>query len=121
MFLLNDILLSAGLSALVVAVGLFLWEWSREHYRFIVASFSTFLGFAAWNILQSNTGADQALNIDWPIFPLSWSDVGSGVAAFAITAIALGLLTERTQPAWRVMIAAGMAGLLATLVDLFLL
>ena len=104
-----------------MAIGLFLWKWSRPHYRFITASLSTFVGFAAWNILQSNTGADQSLNIDWAIFPLSWSDVGSGVAAFALTALALGLLTEREQPAWRVMTAAAVAGALATLVDLFVL
>jgi hypothetical protein len=121
MFPLSDIFLYAGVSALVVVIGLSLWKWSRQHYRFITASLATFLGFAAWNVLQSNTGADQALNIDWSVFPLSWSDVGSGVAAFAFAALALGLLTEREQPAWRVMTAAAMAGALATLVDLFVL
>ena len=82
---------------------------------------STFLGFAGWNVLQSATGADLALNIDWPVFPLSWSDFGSGVAAFAVTALVLGVLRERNQPAGRVMMAAAMAGALAALVDLFAL
>ena len=62
-----------------------------------------------------------ALNIDWPIFPMSWSDVGSGVIAFVATVIALGLLTDRDETALRVLGASGIAGLLATLVDLFFL
>lgn len=83
MFLLIDILLYAVVAAIVVAVVSYSFlRWSREHYRFLVSSLTTFLGFTTWNIVQSNTGADRALNIDWPIFPLSWADVGSGVLAF---------------------------------------
>ena len=52
---------------------------------------------------------------------MSWSDVGSGVIAFVATVIALGLLTDRDETAWRVLVASGIAGLLATLVDLFFL
>jgi len=52
---------------------------------------------------------------------MSWSDVGSGVVAFVATVIALGLLTDRNESASRVVAAAGIAGLLSTLVDLFVL
>ena len=121
MFALNNIFLSALLSSILVIVGLYIWRWSRSHYRFLVSALTTFLGFVAWNILQSNTGADLALNIDWPIFPLSWSDVGSGVAAFVVTVITLGLIIDRRELAWRIVAASGIAGLLAMLVDLFAL
>ncbi len=121
MFAASDVLLSAFLSAIVVAAGLYALNWSRGRYRFLVAALATFLGFAAWNFLQSTTGADLALNIDWPIFPLSWSDVGSGVAAFVATVVALGLVTDRDELAWRVVAASGVAGLLAMLVDLLVL
>lgn len=121
MFALNDILLSALGSAILVLIGLYSWKWSRMRYRFLIAALATFLGFAAWNILQNNTGADKALNIDWPIFPLSWSDVGSGVAAFVVTVVALGLMTNRKEPAGPVVTASALAGLLAMLVDLFVL
>lgn len=121
MFLLSDILVSASISAAIVLGGLYLWKWSREHYRFIVSSLATFLGFVAWNVLQSSTGADRFLNIDCTIFPLSWADVGSGVAAFVFAVIALGLLTERKQPASQVVHTAAIAGILPILVDLFLL
>jgi hypothetical protein len=121
LFLLTDILLFAFVSAVLVLISSYLWSWSRQNYRFVVSSVSTFVGFTAWNVLQSATGADQALNVDWPVFPLSWSDFGSGVAAFAVTASVLGLLTEREQPAGRVMMAAAVAGALASLIDLFVL
>lgn len=122
MFPLNDILLSAAGAALVAAAALYSsLKWSRQRYRFLVISLSTFLGFGAWNILQSATGADQSLNVDWPVFPLSWADVGSGAAAFVFTAVALGLLTERGESASHVVTAAAIAAVMATLVDLFVL
>ena len=121
MFQLSNILLSALGSGVLVFIVLFFWKWSKGHFRFAVSSLSTFLGFTAWNLVKNATGADLAPNIDWPIFPMSWSDVGSGVIAFVATVIALGLLTDRDETAWRVLVASGIAGLLATLVDLFFL
>lgn len=121
MLLLSEVVISALISAVLVLGVLYVWKWSRQRFRFVVSSFATFLGFTAWNILQSSTGADQSLNIDWPVFPLSWADIGSGVAAFVFTVIALGLLTERKQPASYVVATAAIAGLLAMLVDLFVL
>jgi len=52
---------------------------------------------------------------------MSWSDAGSGVVAFVATVIALGLLTDRNETAWRVVAAAGIAGLLSAFIDLFFL
>ena len=121
MFQLSNILLSALGSAVLVFIVLFFWRWSKAHFRFAVSSLTTFLGFTAWNLVQNATGADQSLNIDWPILPMSWSDVGSGLIAFAATAIAIGLLTDRYENAWQVLVASGIAGLLAILVDLFFL
>ncbi len=52
---------------------------------------------------------------------MSWSDAGSGVVAFVATVIALGLVTDKNETAWRVVVAAGIAGLLSALIDLFFL
>ena len=121
MFQLTNILLSALGSAVLVAILLYWWKWSRGHFRFAFSSLSTFLGYTSWNQLQNATGADQALNIDWPILPVSWSDIGSGVVVFVATVITLGALTERNETAWKVVAASAIAGLLATIVDLFFL
>jgi hypothetical protein len=121
MLALNDVFLLAGISAVVVIASLSLWKWSRQHYRFIIASLATFLGFSAWNTLQNNNGAYQALNTDWSVTPFSLSDVSTGVWAFAFASVALGLLTEREQPAWRAIAAAGIAGVLAASVHILLI
>ncbi len=60
-------------------------------------------------------------NVDAPIIPLSWADVGSGVLAFTATALVLGLVAERPEPAQHVVGAAGIAGLVAVALDLFVL
>lgn len=119
MFLISDILLWAFVSAIITAAVLLAWKWARHRFRFAVVALTTFLGFTAWNVIQSSTGADFPLNIDWPIFPLSWADFGSGVSAFAVTAFVLGLITDRKEDSWKVVGAASIAGLLAMLIDLF--
>ena len=121
MLQLINILLSALGSAILVFIVLYFWKWAKVHFRFALSALTTFLGYAAWNPVQNATGADQALNIDWPVIPISWSDIGSGVVAFAATVITLGLLTDRNERAWQVVAASGIAGLLATLIDLFFL
>ena len=61
----------------------------------------------------------MAGNVDSPVLGLSLQDVGSGVLAFAATVLALGLLTERAEPARRVVGASAIVGLVTIIVDLF--
>ena len=68
-----------------------------------------------------NATNGRNFNVDAPVIGLSWADAGSGVLAFVATALFLGLVRERGEPAGRVIGAATIAGLLATLVDLFVL
>ncbi len=79
--------------------------------------------FQLSNILLSALGSGVLVFII--LFFWKWSKAhfrfGSGVIAFVATVIALGLLTDRDETAWRVLVASGIAGLLATLVDLFFL
>jgi hypothetical protein len=67
--------------------------------------------------LTNATGFD----IDGPILSLSWQDVGSGIFAFTVAALALGLVTERQEPAGSVVKAAAIAGLVAMIFDIFVL
>ena len=60
------------------------------------------------------------LDIDAPVIALSWQDVGSGVLAFATTALALGL-AERHEPAFETTKAAALAGVVAMVFDIFVL
>ncbi len=51
---------------------------------------------------------------------LSAQDVGSGVLAFLLTALPLGLVSKRDEPAHRIAPTAAIAGALAMHVDRFI-
>ncbi|MBI4491207.1 MAG: hypothetical protein HY690_00225 [Chloroflexi bacterium] len=105
---------------LAAAVLAALWPWTRRRGRFALAGLTTALGFIAWNLTLDATNATGFL-VDAPVIPVSWQDVGSGVLAFAVTALVLGLLAEREERAARVVRAAAMAGLVALILDIFVL
>ena len=60
-------------------------------------------------------------NVDAPVIGLSWADAGSGVMAFVATALVPGLVFELRESADRVVGTAGIAGVVALGVDLFVL
>ena len=105
-----------------VLAGAALWRtpWGRQEHRSLVAGVATTIGFVAWNLVLALTNA-TSLDVDAPVIPLSFQDVGSGVLAFAGTAVALGLGSDRDQPAWRVVGAAAIAGLVTMVFDIFVL
>jgi hypothetical protein len=120
MFAVRDIIAFAIVAGLLAAAILAAWPWARRRGRFAVAGVTTTLGFVAWN-LTLNAADATGFNVDAPIIPLSWADAGSGVLAFTVSALVLGLLTERDEPARRVVGAAAIAGVAAIVVDLFVL
>jgi hypothetical protein len=120
MFPVRDILLFAVLAGLLAAVALVAWPWSRRPRRYGLGGLATCVGFAAWNLTLNATDA-VGFNVDAPLIGLSWADAGSGVLAFVATALLFGLLTERPEPAGRVVGAAVIAGLAAMLLDLVVL
>src|SRR5215217_7635300 len=114
MFALSDIAIFSVLAGLLTAAVLwFAWRWSRANLRFVVAGVTSTVGFALWNLTLNATGAVPNFNVDAPVIPLSWADAGSGVFACLLTALVLALLTDRDDPAGRVVGAAAIAGLVA--------
>ena len=120
MFEVRDIVIFGILAGLLASAALYFWRWSRAHRRFLVAGVSTSVGFIVWNLTLNATDA-RGFNVDAPVIFLSWADVGSGVVAFAVTTLVLGLVTERSERAARVVGAAVVAGLIAIALDLFVL
>jgi len=121
MFAVQEVLAFSLLAGVLAAAVLFFtWRWARQRSRYIVAGVATTLGFAAWNFTLNATNA-TGFNVDAPIIPLSWADVGSGVLSFTVTALVLGLATERGESARQVVGAAAIAGLVAMALDLFVL
>lgn len=94
--------------------------WARERRRFVIAGVATAVGFIAWNLLLVATNS-IGINVDLPLTPLSFQDLGSGVVVFAATAAVSGLLVDPDEPARRVVGAAALAGLVTTVFDIFVL
>ena len=120
MFAVRDIVLFAIVAGLVAAALLAAWPWARRRGRFAVTGVATTVGFIAWNLTLNATDA-TGFNVDAPVIGLSWADAGSGVCAFVVTVLMFGLVTERQEPAARVVAMAALAGLAAMVVDLFVL
>ena len=59
------------------------------------------------------------LNVDSPVLGLSIQDVGSGVAAFLVTAVVLRFVPDRNASTGQILSASAVAGLVTILVDLF--
>jgi hypothetical protein len=87
----------------------------------LTAGVATTIGFTLWNLTLNATQAVPNFDVDAPVIGLSWADAGSGVLAFLVTALVLGLVTDRGEPAYRVVGAAAIAGLVAMALDLFVL
>ncbi len=120
MFSLTEIVVTGFVAAGLTGLALAAWPWARRRGRFAVGAVSTLVGWMGWNlVLNATNGAN--FNVDAPLVGLSWADAGSGILAFTATALALGLLLDRVEPAGRVVGAAAIAGLVAMLVDLFVL
>src|SRR4051794_15517683 len=120
MFAVRDLVIFSILAGILAGGALSTRPWGRDHARNLVTGVTTMIGFAAWNFTLNATNA-AGFNVDAPVIPLSWADVGSGVLSFTVTALVLGLVRERHEPAARVIGAAAIAGGMAILLDLFVL
>jgi len=121
MFALTSVLIFALVAGILAGGVLALWRWGRLQGRFAVVGLTTFVGFTLWYLTLNATSAGPNFDIDAPIVRVSWADAGSGVFAFLITALVLGLIVDRKEPAGRVVGAAALAGLIATILDIFVL
>lgn len=119
MFSTSDVFIDGLVAGVLAGLVCFALRWARVRLRFLVAGVATFLGFVAWNLVISHAKA-TGLDVDAPVIALSWQDVGSGVLAFAATALGLGLI-ERDEKALNITLTAAVAGVVAMVWDIFVL
>ena len=119
MFAYRDIVGYAVLAGVLAAAAVAATRWGRRPTRLGVAALGTIGGWTGWYAALNTTHA-AGFNTDAPVIALSWADAGSGLTAFVVIAAVLAV-TERAEPAGRVVGAAALAGLVATLLDLFVL
>ena len=92
---------------------------SQASSRSIVAT--AVAAVVGWNSILQVTSADQFFtDLPGKVFPISWQDFGSGVFALAAVALMLGFGPRRNDPARKVTTLAGLAGLGALIVDMYL-
>ena len=111
-----------GGAALTVMFTAALLVITRERRALVIGASlaSAFVGPVAWNaILHRVKGAEFFVDVPFKAFPISWQDTGSGVFAFAVASVVLGLLL-RTEPAGRVLKLAAPLGIVALIVDIYL-
>jgi hypothetical protein len=82
----------------------------------IAASIASLL----WNWSIEFNGSTQFLNVDHPIFRISWADALNVVCVFAAVSSVLGFFTAREVPANVLARVAGLAALVTVLADTFL-
>jgi len=120
MFAFGTVLPYSLLAGVLAGLVIFALPWGRRRGRALIAGAATIVGFSAWYVTLDATHA-AAFNTDAPVVGLSWADAGSGVVAFVVCALILGLVAERDEPARSVVGAAALAGLVAMVLDLFVL
>ena len=87
----------------------------------LTATFGASVAVLGWQFVLSATHASQFFaDLPFQRFPVSWQDSGSGVVAFAGTALVLAFGPMRKQPASEAASLALAAGAVALLVDVYL-
>jgi hypothetical protein len=109
---------SAVVAGVLAAATLAIWPWARSRGRFATAGIATLVSWIAWHLLLNVTQA-SGFDVDAPIIRVSWEDVGSGAVTLCVTAVVFGLVTERKELASRVVGAGSIAGIVATILDVF--
>jgi hypothetical protein len=84
-------------TGLATAIASILWNWSIEFNRSTIY-----------------------LNVDHPIFRISWADALNGVCVFALNCLVLGLWIDRQNSADRIVRIAGIAAIVTIITDTFL-
>jgi hypothetical protein len=73
-----------------------------------------------WNWSVEFNGSTQFLNVDHPIFRISWADALNAMCVFAAVSSVLGFFTARDVSAILLARVAGLAALVTVLADTFL-
>jgi hypothetical protein len=109
----------AALSGVLAAVAVrgFLRE---RRKAWPTAAIGAAAGAFAWNAILRHTGGNFFADAPITVFPISLQDTGSGVFATAFAALLLGFGALRTASGRRLALAAGLCGLSALLVDVYL-
>ncbi len=105
----------------LITIGLlnfFTIEASRKTKLF--TALSTAIASILWNWSIEFNQSTVYLNVDHPIFRISWADALNGVGVFALVSLVLGLAVNPQAPAITLVKIAAIAALTTIVTDTFL-
>lgn len=85
----------------------------------VVAAFTTAIASIVWNWSIEFNQSTIHLNVDHPIFRISWADAINGVGVFALTSFFLGMFINKKQEAGMIARVASLAALVTVITDTF--
>ncbi len=85
----------------------------------VTAALTTAIASIVWNWSIEFNHSTIYLNVDHPIFRISWADAMNGVGVFALTSFVLSLFINKKQEAERIAKVASLAALVTVITDTF--
>ena len=105
----------------LIAIGLLrLLKIQLSRVALITTALTPMIASMLWNWSIEFNHATIYLNVDHPIFRVSWADVLNSVCVFALTSFVLGLFVCKREPAQLIAKVAGIAALVTLITDTFL-
>lgn len=86
----------------------------------VAVALTTALASIVWNWSVEFNQSTIYLNVDHPIFRVSWADALNSVCVFALTSFVLGFFVNKRDPAELVAKIAGLAAFVTLITDTFL-
>ena len=108
------------LSGLVAALAVYFLLRDRRPAVVACAALTSAAAPLAWDLVLRHTGGNFFVDAPGYVFPISYEDIGSSVAATALAALVLGFGPMRRDEGRRLALTAATCGLASLLVDIYL-
>jgi hypothetical protein len=108
------------LNGAITVLFLKLFKLNTSRQTKIATGLATAIASIFWNWSIEFNRSTIYLNVDHPIFRISWADALNGVCVFALNCLVLGLWIDRHSLADRVIKIAGIAAIITIFTDTFL-
>jgi hypothetical protein len=119
-FLTPYIFMWSILNGLIIIGLLRLFKIHLSRAALMTTALTTTMASVLWNWSIEFNQATLYLNVDHPIFRVSWADALNSVCVFALTSFILGLFVCKRESAQRIARVAGLAALVTLITDTFL-
>lgn len=95
-------------------------KWEKQNVMILLSTFiTTTTAVILWNWMIVFTKATIYLNVDHPIFRISWADFLDGVSVFALVSFILGTFILRNEKAIIIAKIAIVSSLITIFTDIF--